>query len=415
MTITPPIYTQPILMSNELFDNYSLVGYLVKIMNLKKAILLAALLLLLSAGLFLLFPGRILPRMVDFEVNYKAAQRLTWGETLYRVADGHYQFKYPPLAAFLYLALISFPLPVAKFIWFYLSLLASAGLLLASAYLVSKGQKWRWWLPALTGLILARYFLRELSLGQINAIVTLALVVFILQWETIMILNKSHIIAGLLFGLAAATKPYALIFFPLIILRRAWEIFLVSLGFLVGAFFLPTIFYGLRGNWIVHKEWLSHLRQSTPPLLTSQDNVSIYGLLAKWGGPGFPAWTLGTIVVVLIALLMLWAVLSSSRLSRPLILEASALLLLTPLVSPLGWDYTFIAATPAVSLIFAKFSFFRPWDRYFLGVVFAAISLLLYDLLGRKLYSLLMAACLPTLLFLVIFGHLLWLRYKKLA
>ncbi|MGQ9470855.1 MAG: glycosyltransferase family 87 protein [Candidatus Aminicenantales bacterium] len=405
-------------MSNRLFDNYSLVGYLVKIMNIKKAFLWPVVLLLFSAGVFLLFSGEILPRMVDFEVNYKAAQRLTWGETLYRVADGHYQFKYPPLAAFLYLPLILFPLPIAKFIWFYLSLLASAGLLLGSARLVAKEQKWRWWLPVGTGVILARYFLRELSLGQINAMITFGLIMFVHQWEKTITFNKSNIgsfIPGLLFALTTASKPYALIFFPLIILRRAWKIFLFSSAFLAAAFFLPTIFYGFHGNWLVHKEWLSHLRQSTPPLLSSQDNVSIYGLLAKWGGPGFPAWIGGTIAVVFMALVMLWAVLSSSRLRRPLTLEASALLLLIPLVSPLGWDYNFISAAPAISLLLTKFSFLPRRDKYFLVLIFAAISLSIYDLLGRKIYSSLMALCLPTFLFLIIFLHLLWLRYKKTA
>jgi len=64
----------------------------------KKAAALMILALLASAGMFLV---RVQREMVDFQVNYEAGQRIRGGETLYRIEDGHYQFKYPPFSSFL--------------------------------------------------------------------------------------------------------------------------------------------------------------------------------------------------------------------------------------------------------------------------------------------------------------------------
>ena len=40
--------------------------------------------------------------MRDFEVNFRAAERLRAGESLYQTSDGHYMFKYFPSSALLY-------------------------------------------------------------------------------------------------------------------------------------------------------------------------------------------------------------------------------------------------------------------------------------------------------------------------
>jgi len=370
---------------------------------------------LFSSALFLFFPQQILPRMVDFEVNYKTGHRLLWGETLYRVEDGHYQFKYPPFAAFIYLPLSLLPLSIAEFLWFYVSAIAITIILFLASKLATPDQPIPYYVPLSTGLILARFFLRELSLGQINALITCLLLLMIVSWPDKMRLFKYHFRTAFFWGLAIALKPYALIFLPLFFLRRAWRIILMGLIFLLLGFLAPMLFYGPHGNWQVHKEWLAHLSQSTPPLLTSLDNVSIFGLLAKWGGPSFPVWSVGLIIIGILALVMFFVVLYSRPINQPIRLEAFLLLILIPLISPLGWDYTFLLAAPAIALLVRYLSLFPRWDRYFLVLILAAIALTFYDLLGRQLYSTLMAASLPTLLFISLFFHLVWLRLKKIA
>jgi len=372
-------------------------------------------LLLLSSALFLFLPQQILPRMVDFEVNYKAGHRLLWGETLYRPEDGHYQFKYPPFAAFIYLPLNLLPLSIAKFLWFYVSTIAITIILFLASRLATAKQPLPYYVPLSTGLILARFFLRELSLGQINALITCLLLLMVGSWPDKMKPFKYHFRTAFFWGLATALKPYALIFLPLFILRRAWKIIIIGLILLLLGFLAPMLFYGPQGNWQVHQEWLIRLSQSTPPLLTTLDNVSIFGLLAKWGSPPFPVWLVGLIIIGILALVMFLVVLYSRQIKQPIKLEAFLLLILIPLVSPLGWDYTFLSAAPAIALLVNCLSHFPRWDRYFLVFVLASVGLTFYDLLGRKLYTTLMAASLPTLLFLLLFLHLLWLRLKKIA
>ena len=64
--------------------------------------------------------------MRDFEVNYRAGERLRAGESLYRTSDGHYMFKYFPSSALLYVPFSLLPLPVAKVLWYGLTVVCSS-------------------------------------------------------------------------------------------------------------------------------------------------------------------------------------------------------------------------------------------------------------------------------------------------
>lgn len=371
----------------------------------------------LSLIIFIFVPDLILPRMVDFEVNYKAGQRMLRGETLYRLEDGHYQFKYLPFSSFLYLPLGLIPLTLAKFIWFLITASAMVAIIFLSAQLASAPAPYPKYVPILTFLILGRFLARELSLGQINALITCLLLLMIKTWLTTPKSLKSSLRTGFLWGLASSLKPYSLIFLPLFLLRRNWQVIGSAFFFFCLSFLTPALFYGLKGNLIVHQEWLSHLRASTPPLLGSQDNISLFSLFHKWfkQNQNFPVWTLGFLTITILALVIFLGVINSKKNKNPLILEGAALLLLTPLVSPLGWDYTLLSSCLAISLILYHFSSFPKVNRYFLGFIFTFIGLMIFDLLGRQIYSFLMKISLPTLLFLVIFAHLMWLRFNQKA
>lgn len=368
-----------------------------------------------SLIIFVFFPDLILPKMVDFEVNYKAGQRILRGETLYRLQDGHYQFKYAPFSSLLYLPLGLIPLPQAKFIWFLLTASAIVAIIILSAQLASAPSACPKYVPLFTFFILARFLARELSLGQINALITCLLLLMIKSWLKAPMSLKYSLRTGFLWGLASSLKPYSLIFLPLFVLRRSWKIIISALFFFCLSFFVPTFFYGLKGNLIVHSEWLSHLKASTPPLLGSQDNISFFALFYKWFNQNFPVWTFGFLTIITLAGVIFLAVINSKDIKYPVILEAASLLLLTPLVSPLGWDYTLLSSCLAISLILFHFSYFPRINRYLLGLIFAFTGLMIFDLLGRQLYSFLMKISLPTLLFLAIFAHLIWLRFGKKA
>lgn len=353
--------------------------------------------------------------MIDFGVNYKAAQRLRLSETLYRMEDGHYQFKYPPFAAFLYLPLSLLPFAWAKAIWYFVVFFSSVLVFYLSKKLVNQGRDRGLGLALFPPLVLVKYFLRELQLGQINAFLTLVFLIMVwlfLSGERLSSLSQERW-AGGLWGLATALKPYALVFLPYFPLKKKWQALAPGLLLLLLALMAPSLFYGFPGNWAVLKEWISTLSKSTPPLFTSQDNISLVAFWMKWTGDRKLSLILFSVVIVLLAVYFLFLVLKGRKLPRSLILESSILLILIPLISPLGWDYTLLSSALGVTIIFHYFARFPKFWRIVLGLNFCVIAFSLYDLLGRNLYSVFMSWSVLTLNFMILIGALSYLRMKS--
>jgi len=184
---------------------------------------------------------------------------------------------------------------------------------------------------------------------------------------------------------------------------------------LAATFLLPAAYYGWQGNLIVHREWILSLSRSTPPLLASQDNVSLLGFFTKWTGQAGLSTFLYGVSLGLLAAFILILVARGSAVKQGGRLEACLLLLLIPLTSPLGWDYTFLAASPALVLILSHWKEYPPAARWLLAVDLGIISLSLYDILGRTLYAKFMSLSTITLCFSVFLFYLGNLRFKRLA
>jgi hypothetical protein len=280
-------------------------------------------------------------------------------------------------------------------------------------------------------LVLAKFVLREIQLGQINAVVTAVLLLMILfltngfqQQVASPPLNltakrksnsKKEICAGVLCGLATAVKPYALIFFPYFLVKKKFMPILSGLSFLILAFLLPSFFYGFRGNLILLKEWISTLSRSTPIYFTSQDNISITALFAKWTQNQTLSLILAGVTIAVLAALVLVLVLKGRGMARASILECSILLVLIPLISPLGWDYTLLISALGVMLAIQNFFRYSKFWRIFLAFNFSVIAFSLYDLMGRKLYSEFMSWSVITINFLILIGYLAFLRFRKVC
>jgi hypothetical protein len=383
---------------------------------------------LISLIFLLLFVFKVRNEMKDFEVNYKAGKRLGAGETLYQVQDGHYMFKYLPFSALLYLPLSFLPLDLAKFIWYSIVIFCSFSLFYLSKKILRPGEK-SVLLFIFTPLVLAKFVLREIQLGQINAVVTVILL-FMIQFLADgfrqqvaaapsnlpcerMSHSKKEICAGVLSGLATAVKPYALIFFPYFLVKKKFLPVLIGLGFLILAVLVPSFFYGFQGNIILHKEWISTLSHSTPIYLTSHDNISIIALFAKWTQNQTLALILAGIAAAILAILVLALVLKGRGMAQASILECSILLVLIPLISPLGWDYTLLISTLGVMLAIQNFFRYSKFWRIFLAFNFSVIGLSLYDLMGRRFYSEFMSWSVITINFLILIGYLAYLRLRK--
>jgi len=374
------------------------------------AFILVAAVILLSLGFLLRFKNE----MADFEVNYKAGQRIRSGETLYRTADGHWQFKYLPFAAFLYVPLTLLSLSAAKAVWFTASLAAAVLIFVISSQLIGS-QRRNILSPAFfAAIILARYYLRELQLGQINALITFLVLlgIWLLSRPERSVADAA---GGALTGLAAALKPYAVAFFPYFAVSGRWAALGSGLAVIGLAVFAPVLFYGWSGNLVVLGEWKSSLSASTPLLLSSQDNVSLVGFLMKRTNDHSLALSLWGAVLAALAGLVLLLVVKGKKVSRPSILDGFFLLALIPLASPLGWDYTFLSSAPAVMLICRHYDKFRRFWKGFLIFDFLLISLSLYDILGRRLYAGFMSASIITIAFLSLLGYLAYVRIKGYA
>ena len=370
-------------------------------------LILAAIILLI-----LFFFLRAKDDMADFGVNYKAGQRLRSGETLYRTADGHWQFKYLPFSAFLYLPLTLLPLGMAKAVWFWTVAIAGLMIFVISLKIIDyKGNTV--FSPALfAALVLARYLLRELQLGQINALLTLLLLVAI-RFLSESSRRPAGAPGGALVGLGTALKPYAAAFFPYLALRKKWAGLASSLAVLGLCTLAPALFYGWKGNLIVLGEWRSSLSASTPSLLASQDNVSLLALLMKRTHDYGLSLIIYGIVVAALSILVVFLVLRGNRSSGPrTALEGFLLLALIPLVSPLGWDYTFLSTAPALLLIYRHYDKYRSFWKVFLVFNSLVICLSLYDVMGRRLYSAFMSYSVITVHFLALIGYLAYLRIK---
>lgn len=352
--------------------------------------------------------------MVDFEVNYKAGERISLGETLYRIEDGHYQFKYSPFSALLYLPLSFLPLSVAKAIWYFMILSSVCLIIFISRHLLHVKDN-IFLFGVLPLLILAKFFLRELQLGQINALITMIMLLSV--WCLILeekdrIFNKK-IWAGVLWGIASALKPYAIIFFFYFLIKKKWKALIYGIVILLLSLFIPSLFYGLKGNIRVNQEWISTLSQSTPHLLDSQDNISIIGLFMKWTGSQKISSYAAFGLITTLALLVLILVLKGKGEKEAPVLDSSMLLILIPLISPLGWDYTLLMSFLGVMIILTHFSDYPKFWRGFLIINVFLIALSLYDLFGREFYAKFMSWSVITINFLILLGYLAYIRLKK--
>lgn len=366
------------------------------------------------AVLLMIFTLKVKDEMVDFEVNYWAGSRLRSGETLYRIEDGHYQFKYSPLSALLYLPLSFLPLTVAKAIWYALIVFSSFLLIYLCRNLLRIQNK-SYLYTLVPPLILARYFLRELQLGQINAFLTMLLVLMV--WALASeeeAPQKGASWAGALWGLAMVLKPYALIFLPYFVIKKRWITLSNGVTVLALSLIAPSLFYGFSGNIKVIQEWTSTLTQSTPHLLDSQDNISLLGLLMKWTGSHKLSLLVFAAAVIGLSFVFLNLVVKGKGRKEALVLDCSLLLSLIPLLSPLGWDYTFLMSILGVMICVVHFFDYSKFWRTFLVLNFTVIAFSLYDLLGKEIYAQFMSWSVITINFFILIGYLAFLRWKGL-
>jgi len=185
------------------------------------------------------------------------------------------------------------------------------------------------------------------------------------------------VLAGLVLAMAVVIKPYPVIFLPYLLLKRRFVTFGVFLALVILSLLLPAVIYGAEGNRLLLESWVQTLSQSTRANLLNQDNVSIWAMYARWFGVG--ALASGLALATLLAIAAGVLVLLQLGSERPGVeyLEMALLLMLIPLVSPQGWDYQLLMATPAVMLLVNEFRGLPLAMRLVSGAAMATMALLL--------------------------------------
>lgn len=357
-----------------------------------------------------IFMTKIRTEMVDFGVYRTAAERALHAEPLYRADDGHYQFKYLPAFALAMAPFATLDREAAQAIWFALS----AGLLTAFIRWSVRGLPERRRsepvLAGLTVLFMAKFYAHELTLGQTNIMLGCLLAAALLAVQI-----DQPMVAGALIGAAAFVKPYALILVPWLAFTYGVSAALSCTAVLLAGLLLPVVRYGWSGNLHLLAEWYRTVTASTAPNLTSADNVSLAAMWAKWLGPGVAAAGL-TALSSLAAIGLVGTVwLKRLRVSSPDYLEFALLMILIPLLSPQGWDYLLLLATPAVVCLMDRWGeTATPW-RVASGLALILMSFTLFDVMGRSLYSHFMAQSIVTVAAVALVVAMAQLRWKQLA
>jgi hypothetical protein len=288
---------------------------------------------LCAALLALALVNALAVRTNDFQVFHTAGARALHGESLYRAEDGRFPFKYAPVVGLLLAPLGALPLRAAKAAWVLASALAVFLFLREAARLAAPASSMHFLVLAL----LCPYIWHLFSLGQIDGFL-LAAMALSERWA-----RRRPALSGLLWALAILTKPPYLVFLLVAVLAREWRrlLALVAWLFALTALALPVWGYGALSSW-----W-TLLGQSTPELLCSPQNQSLWALGCRYA----PAGMAGTLAVVALGTLALAAVAAWAARAAPHGARAtgtSAALAATALVSPLGWWTNFIALAPLV-------------------------------------------------------------------
>lgn len=369
---------------------------------------LIPLLLIVVSGI--LYQSKIHRQMADFGVYRTAALRARAAEPLYRTEDGHYQFKYLPAFAIAMMPFAVLDNDAAKMIWFALSVVLLACYVRWSVRGLPSRRRFRWTLIGLTVLLMAKFYGHELTLGQTNVLFGVMLVAALLAAQA-----DRPLISGALIGAAVFVKPYALVLLPWIGFTYGAAAASACLCVIAAGLLLPTAVYGWAGNIDLLVAWFRTVTESTAPNLLSNDNISLAAMWAKWIGPGTIASRLAAVSGVATLGLAAAVWLRRGRVDKPDYLEIALLMLFIPLLSPQGWDYVLLLATPAVICVLDRWpKMSRRW-RIFTGVSLALMCFTIFDLMGRALYGRLMAMSIVSVAALGLAVALSQLRWKALA
>ncbi|SRR6266404_2052758 len=300
----------------------------------------------------------------DFNVYYHAAREVMAGGDPYQHSLGDWTpYIYPPLLAELIVPLTLLPLPVAAYLWF----LINAASIVAAAWtsaMLANGNKepdspttaWRAALAGCAVVLVLRFVLDALNLGQVNAVVAALAVAHVYLYA-----RDRKVLSAMALVLAVSIKltPALLLLYHIAKLRLKFAVACAALLVAVTALsFLP---FGPRGTVAFQTFWNRTVKNEQGYDFAYSGNQSLRGAIARVAGqsnestpsregesrrPGDAATLL--ISIVLLALAVFAAVRSRSELAA-----AAPFFCCLVLLSPLSWKAHYvILILPAAHLLF---------------------------------------------------------------
>ncbi len=365
--------------------------------------------ILLGIGAYILL-RLIRTELVDFEVYRTAAARALAAEPLFRLDDGHYQYKYLPAFAFVMAPFAWLPKAVAEGIWFALSVGMAAWFVRLSLLAVPERRLRDNTLIWLGLLVMGKFLVKELAFGQTNVLLGIVLLSAVVASG-----RGRHVAAGVLVGVGVFVKPYALVFVPWLIWASGAGALAAFSGVAAAGLLLPAAVYGWEGNLDLLAGWYRLVTESTAHTLVGHENISFASMWAKWWRPdAAPLALTGGTSAVAFAIAGA-AVLARRRVRSPECLEYGMLAILVPLISPQGWDYLLIIGLPGYLCLVDRWRETGwPWRAAFIGGLFVT-SFAIFDLMRRPLYMFVMNSGIPTLGALALVACLFRLRWRALA
>jgi hypothetical protein len=348
--------------------------------------------------------------MVDFEVYRTAAARAVVAQPLFRLDDGHYQYKYFPAFALAMAPFAWLPKALADAVWFALSVALLAWffrlslLVLPDRRLSDRGLIW------LALLLVGKFLLMELSCGQTNLLFGVVLLGAALAAR-----RGRHLAAGVLVGAGVFIKPYALVFVPWLAWVSGAGALAAFSGVVAVGLLLPAAVYGWAGNLDLLAGWYRIVTTSTAHTLLGHENVSLASMWGKWWRPDAAPVALTVASAVAVFAMAGSAVAIRRRVRAPEGLEYAAFAFLVPLISPQGWDYVLLLGLPGYMCLVDRWRDTPwPWRAVMIGGL-AVTSFAIYDVMRRPLYMFVVNSGTTTLGALAILVCLVRLRWRGLA
>jgi hypothetical protein len=312
----------------------------------------------------------------DFQVFFKAGQRILSGETLYRVEEIPMPFKYAPLAAAVFAPFATAGMSVGRMLWLiFLAALCWRVFRLSARLIGASG------LSALLALTFCIGALKHMFLyGQCDVLLLW------LALESQLLKNRPWT-SGALLALALMFKPPMLLVIIALLLLRQWHRALSTMLF-TGVFLIaPVLWWGPARLTIELSAWRNMLAMTTGPMICTTNNQGVYGLACLLSSPSdaFQFSLFGIFIGAVSAMLLaipLWQ-LHKHRVQQLELALISSALFLSAFLSPLAWRSNLLSMLPMTFLLAEGLAQSTPRTRWLVCAIPWASTL--FQVLGFEL------------------------------